>query len=91
MMSFSIYTDKRGDQIGGIFADWVIVYLGSFVKITQTDKIFWLLFPLLKLYTNFNKTKWLGYILGDFSKNSSGHLADKRYFPPDPSALFFPR
>jgi hypothetical protein len=30
---------EQGDQIGRIFAEWVIVYFGKFLKITEVVKI----------------------------------------------------
>jgi hypothetical protein len=52
--------------LGDLFA------LGSFLKITEVDKILGLLFKWLKSCINFRK-KGLGDILGDFFTNTSGH------------------
>jgi hypothetical protein len=66
----------QGDQIGRIFAYWVIVYVGQFyAKISQY---------VVKILENFFHGKSnllilaksaLGYILGDIFSNSSGHPA----------------
>jgi hypothetical protein len=39
----------QGDQIGRIFAEWVIVYLWQFFENYQESHIFWLLFPTAKV------------------------------------------
>jgi hypothetical protein len=55
----------QGDQIGRIFANWVIVYFGRFFNCTSSPH-FWatyVVLPWLKLCVNFVK-KWLG--LGRF-------------------------
>jgi hypothetical protein len=31
----------NGDQMGRIFADWAIVYIGQFLKITEVGQIFY--------------------------------------------------
>jgi hypothetical protein len=47
--------------------------LGSFIKITEVaQKVF---LSTCILCSNFDKKIWLGYILGDFFTNSSGHPA----------------
>jgi hypothetical protein len=49
------------------------------MKIKELADMFGLLFPQLIICINFDK-KGLGYILGDFFTNSSGHPADKESF-----------
>jgi hypothetical protein len=64
----------QGDQIGRLFAYWVIVYFGQCFENLQKyiAQIFGLLFPRYQLCFSFDQ-KRLGYILGDIFKNSSGH------------------
>jgi hypothetical protein len=40
---------KQGDQIGQIFAQWVTVYFGQFMKITALVQIFGHLFAMGKV------------------------------------------
>jgi hypothetical protein len=49
---------------------------GSYLKITEVTYIFGLLYTMVKLRDKFGENG-LGYILGDFFTNSSGHLVDK--------------
>jgi hypothetical protein len=50
-----IHSDAQGEQIGRIFAHWVIIYFLHFFRITDTAIIFWLLW----LCFNFDKeTGW---------------------------------
>jgi hypothetical protein len=64
---------KQGDRIGRIFAHWVIICFGQFFLNFRTSPHFLLLFPpKYILCINFDKNG-LGYILGDFFTNSSGH------------------
>jgi hypothetical protein len=59
---------NQSDQIGRIFAHWVIsCILGSFLKITKVAHIFLILYPLLWLCVDFDKNG-LGYILSDFAQ-----------------------
>jgi hypothetical protein len=65
----------QGDQIGRIFALLAIVYFGRFKKNCNSSPHFCAIFPLRIDYV-LNLTKiGLGYILGDFFTNSSGHPA----------------
>jgi hypothetical protein len=61
----------QGDQIGRIFALWVIISRGNFFW-HNNPKYLICWFPRKKLCIQFGKN-WLGYILGDIIKNSSGH------------------
>jgi hypothetical protein len=56
------------------FAPKVVGVLWTVFLITETAHIVGLLFPQLRVCTYFGK-KGLGYILGDFTANSSGHPA----------------
>jgi hypothetical protein len=57
-------------HIGRLFA------LGSVLKITEVAQIFSLLFSMVRgVYVSISTNNWLGYILGDFFTNSSGHSA----------------
>jgi hypothetical protein len=47
--------------------------LGGFSKITELAQIFGLLFPQRSSYVFILAKNGLGYILGDFFTNSSGH------------------
>jgi hypothetical protein len=47
-----------------------LLSLGRLPKLTEVAKMFW----AIHLCTHFNKSM-LGYILGDFFANSSGHPA----------------
>jgi hypothetical protein len=49
--------DGQGDQIGRIFASWVVAYIRQFC-ITEE--------ALYKICINYLKKHRLGYILGDF-------------------------
>jgi hypothetical protein len=64
----------QGDQIGRIFSYGVVVYVGQFFKLTEVGQ---LIFPRYKLTIDLNKNG-LGYILGDFFTNSSGHTGCRR-------------
>jgi hypothetical protein len=62
---------KNGTGWQGKFAHCVIVYFGQFF---EKYRFFWLLFPRLRSWINDDRTE-LGYILGDFFINASGHPA----------------
>jgi hypothetical protein len=55
----------QGDQIGPIFAQWVIVFLWAFFKINKSSPHFWANFSTVKVM---HYVKWakivFGYILG---------------------------
>jgi hypothetical protein len=55
----------QGGQIRRIFAYWAIVYFERFIKNSRSSSKFWTTF--------FNGKNGLGYILGHFLTNSSGH------------------
>jgi hypothetical protein len=57
---------EQGDQIGRIFAQWVIVYFGQFYKDYRSNPNFWATLSLLIYYVIFFGKKWLGFGLGDF-------------------------
>jgi hypothetical protein len=57
---------RQGDQIRRIFAFWAIVYFGLFFS--GVAQIFSYLFSRYTVIKNV-----LGYILGNFFTNSSGH------------------
>jgi hypothetical protein len=61
-------TYKQGDQIGRIFAQWVIVYFGCCFG--DACHILRILFPPSSLCIIFDKNV-LGYILDDFFTNSA--------------------
>jgi hypothetical protein len=65
---------NQGDQIGPIFiANWATFLFGQlFENYRASPKIWTTFFPRKKLCINFDKSG-LGYILGDFFTNSSGH------------------
>jgi hypothetical protein len=68
----------QGDQIGRTFAYYAIVYSGNFYANDRSGRNCWLLFIHGKIYLLiFDKkcTYILGFILGDFFTNSSGHPA----------------
>jgi hypothetical protein len=76
-------TSKQGDQIGRIFAFWVIVYFGQFLENNKRSPNDWTTFSHGKRYSSI-VTKdgfgyilgyFLGYILGAFFTSSSGHPA----------------
>jgi phosphatidate phosphatase APP1 len=63
----------QGDQIGRIFTYCVVVYFGQLLEnYIQKYPTFLYFIPHLSLHMNFGKNG-LGYILGDFFTNSSGH------------------
>jgi hypothetical protein len=62
----------QGDQIRRIFAHWVIVNFGQFFENDRSRTNFRILFPD-KSYVLILTKNGLGYILGDFHINSSGH------------------
>jgi hypothetical protein len=64
------FVSGQGDQIGQIFAHWVIVYF--FWKSLKQTTILGYFSHSLRLCINYVKNG-LGYILGDFFTNSSGH------------------
>jgi hypothetical protein len=76
---FIFFFAIQGDQIGRIFEHWVVVWV-VFMKITEAGSV-----NLLTTFsqcvsseffaTNSKLGYLLGYILGDFFTNSSGHPA----------------
>jgi hypothetical protein len=53
--------DRQGDQIGPIFANWaILLFGGSFMKITEGAQIFWLRFSDGKRYELIFTTKRVG-------------------------------
>jgi hypothetical protein len=64
---------EQGDQIGRIFAHWVIVYLGNFFLTFRSCPHVWGSFLPLLRFALFRQKIGLGHILGDFFKNSFGH------------------
>jgi hypothetical protein len=67
---------EQGDQIGRIFTNWATFYFGYFfVKITfrNSANIYWAPFFHGKICALIFTRNGLGYILGDFFTNSSGH------------------
>jgi hypothetical protein len=66
----------QGDQIGRIFARWAIVFFGQIFKNYRKSLNSWPAYFQGKSYVYINFAKnWLGYILGNIFKNSSGHPA----------------
>jgi hypothetical protein len=64
---------EQGDNIGRIYDHWAIVCFGQFLKSNWNNAQFWALFQGIDyICVNFDK-KGLGYILGDFFTNPSGH------------------
>jgi hypothetical protein len=60
---------NQGDQIGRIFAYWVIIFFGRFLKISEVAQIYGTTFSQ-SICSLFILTKnGLGYILGDFFTN----------------------
>jgi hypothetical protein len=73
-----ILTSEQGNQIGRICAYLEIVFFGQFLENNKVDRIFILLFPHSHNYVSILTKKRLGYNLGDFFTNSSGHPASER-------------
>jgi hypothetical protein len=66
---------RQGDQIGRIFASWLIVrFVQLYQKLQKHANFGGLLFRRKKLCINFDKNG-LGYILGDFSQSHLVTLA----------------
>jgi hypothetical protein len=63
----------QGDQIGRIFPCWAIFYQGSVLKNSEVARILGLLFSYGKSYVLISPKHLLGYVLGDFVANPSGH------------------
>jgi hypothetical protein len=63
----------QGDQIGRIFAYWAIVYFGQFSENYRSSPQLRGYFFHDQCYALILTKKILGYILGDFITNSSGH------------------
>jgi hypothetical protein len=76
---------NRVTRLAEFFADFAIVFFGQFFLIFQSRPNFWRYFFLtVKLVCINCGKKGLGYILGDFFTNSSGHPECKtpwRFFP----------
>jgi hypothetical protein len=66
---------KQGDQIGRIFAYWVIVYYEHIYENYRNSQIFGLLFHGKSNGLHFDKKMMSANILGDFFTNSSGNPA----------------
>jgi hypothetical protein len=64
---------NQGDQIGRIFAHCAIVDFLQFLGNEKVAHIFMLPFPTDEVRNLILTKNVLGYILGDFFKNSSGH------------------
>jgi hypothetical protein len=62
----------QGDQIGRVFAYWVIVYFGKFENYKSSPN-FGATFSYGKLFALILTKNVLGHILGDFFATSSGH------------------
>jgi hypothetical protein len=57
----------QGDQIGRIFAQRAIVYLGNFLKITYiSSPNLYAIFPISIKHVLILTKNGLGYVLGDF-------------------------
>jgi hypothetical protein len=71
----------QGDQIGRIFAFWVIVNLVSYLLITDVRRNFWATFISIK-NTNLSITAKMGWATfwAIFFTNSSGHPATHIHF-----------
>jgi hypothetical protein len=80
-LSHSGMSPKQGDQIGRIFAQWEIIYFGRLVENRKSSPYFCATFSLstgLCICDILIVTKiGLGYILGNFFTNSSGHPGPK--------------
>jgi hypothetical protein len=64
-----IFHNEQGDQIGRIFAPWVIVYFGGFFE----NCIFGSHVSMVKVLYKICQKSMLDHILGDFFTISSGH------------------
>jgi hypothetical protein len=65
---------RQGDQIGRIFACWAVVYSGQvFWKLQNKPQFLGLFCPRPNVRAYIFTINGLGYILGDFFTNSSGH------------------
>jgi hypothetical protein len=71
---------RQGDQIGRIFANWAIVFIWAVFVITELAQIFWLLFTTKVVNVILFTNNELGYILGGFFANSSGHSGPRARF-----------
>jgi hypothetical protein len=69
----------QGDQIGRIFAPWVIVYFGQFFENYRSSPHFWSTFSTVKVM-NWYCQKWLGLHFGLVFYNSSDHPASPPHF-----------
>jgi hypothetical protein len=63
----------QGDQIGRICAYWVTVFFGQFQGNYRNSQCFLTKFFRGKSYVLIFTRNWLGYISGEFFKNSSCH------------------
>jgi hypothetical protein len=64
----------QGDQIGRFVAYWAIFFtFGGLLKLTEVAQVYVLLFPHGSGYVLILAKARLGYILGEFFTNSSGH------------------
>jgi hypothetical protein len=73
-LGFDSFPNDQGDQIGRILANWAIVYFGQFLNILEVAQLFCYFFHGKIRYVL--KINWLGFILGHFLTNSSGHLVN---------------
>jgi hypothetical protein len=71
----------QGDQIGRIFAYWVLFSVDSFCENYKYIPNSWTTFSTLKaMYVVIFSKNGFGYILGNFLTNASGHPALKSLF-----------
>jgi hypothetical protein len=59
--------------LGRIFAYWAIVYFGHYFDNYRSTANYWATFLHSTSYVLILTNTWLGYILGDFFTDSSGH------------------
>jgi hypothetical protein len=73
---------EQGDQIGRIFAFWVIVYFGQFLENNKRSPNDWITFSHGKRYLSIVTKDGFGNILGNifgaFFTSSSGHPARRQ-------------
>jgi hypothetical protein len=68
---------SQGDQIGQNFAYWAIIFFGQFFEnFKSSPKIHYFSYYVGKKYVSTLPKSELGYILGDFFMNTSGHPAE---------------
>jgi hypothetical protein len=74
-----ILAHVQGDQIGQIFAHWANVYFGEFFIYFRSSPCFGTTFFPGSVSAVIFPNNVLGYILGDFFPNTSGHPAHVSY------------